>query len=420
MREEKKLHIEDESPQLDWLKAELAKLDELELPEDFEEGLEAKLSHYEEEKKTPVFGMINEDEKIKMAKTIAYLLIPLAAAFVLIVALSMNSLNMELGKRSMGLNGVEDAYQTEDKMAMDEAPEGAAPSDRGGGGSATEEAKAEERIDAEDTIENGIVGEEKKVLDTVDQNSEDPVGPETKKQAQKLIYRAFLGVKTESYKDFNRLLRAKLKEYEGYVETSDQQVDTVTRRGQVQELINGTYTLRVPTEKYEDFLKFVQEEAELKYKNESVQNVTAEYRDVEESVKNLEIKEETLRGFLKDAKNAEESMLIFSHLTDTRAEIDHLESRLKNLDKLVSYSTIEINVEEKEKEVDIEPIDEKLGDRIAKKFTESINELTAMAENFTVALVGNSPVYLLSLAAILIVGLILVVVIKKIIKKLDK
>lgn len=420
MREEKKLHIEDESPQLDWLKAELAKLDELELPEDFEEGLEAKLSHYEEEKKAPVFGMINEDEKIKMAKTIAYLLIPLAAAFVLIVALSMNSLNMELGKRSMGLNGVEDAYQTEDKMAMDEASEEAAPSDRGGGGSATEEAKAEERLDGIGISESAGEEEKKEDLNTANQNSEDPVGPETKKQAQKLIYRAVLGVKTESYKDFNRLLRAKLKEYEGYVETSDQQVDTVTRRGQVQELINGIYTLRVPTEKYEDFLKFVQGEAELKYKNESVQNVTAEYRDIEESVKNLEIKEESLRGFLKDAKNVEESMLIFSHLTDTRAEIDHLESRLKNLDKLVSYSTIEINVEEKEKEVDIEPIDEKLGDRIAKKFTESINELTAMAENFTVALVGNSPVYLLSLAAILIVGLILVVVIKKIIKKLDK
>lgn len=419
MREEKKLHIEDESPQLDWLKAELAKLDELELPEDFEEGLEAKLSHYEEEKKTPVFGMINEDEKIKMAKTIAYLLIPLAAAFVLIVALSMNSLNMELGKKSMGLNGVEDAYQTEDKMAMDEAPEGAAPSDRGGGGS-TEETKSEERLDGIGISESAGEEEKKEDLDTAEKNSENLASSETKKQAQKLIYRAFLGVKTESYKDFNRLLRAKLKEYEGYVETSDQQVDTVTRRGQVQELINGTYTLRVPAEKYEDFLKFVQGEAELKYKNESVQNVTAEYRDIEESVKNLEIKEESLRGFLKDAKNVEESMLIFSHLTDTRAEIDHLESRLKNLDKLVSYSTIEINVEEKEKEVDIEPIDEKLGDRIAKKFTESINELTAMAENFTVALVGNSPVYLLSLAAILIVGLILVVVIKKIIKKLDK
>lgn len=419
MREDKKLRIEDESPQLDWLKAELAKLDELELPEDFEEGLEEKLSHYEEEKKVPVFGMINEDEKIKMAKTIAYLLIPLAAAFVLIVALSMNSLNMELGKKSMGLNGVEDAYQTEDKMAMDEAPEGAAPSDRGGGGS-TEETKSEERLDGIGISESAGEEEKKEDLDTAEKNSENLASSETKKQAQKLIYRAFLGVKTESYKDFNRLLRAKLKEYEGYVETSDQQVDTVTRRGQVQELINGTYTLRVPTEKYEDFLKFVQGEAELKYKNESVQNVTAEYRDIEESVKNLEIKEESLRGFLKDAKNVEESMLIFSHLTDTRAEIDHLESRLKNLDKLVSYSTIEINVEEKEKEVDIEPIDEKLGDRIAKKFTESINELTAMAENFTVALVGNSPVYLLSLAAILIVGLILVVVIKKIIKKLDK
>lgn len=418
MREEKKLHIEDESPQLDWLKAELAKLDELELPEDFEEGLEAKLSHYEEEKKTPVFGMINEDEKIKMAKTIAYLLIPLAAAFVLIVALSMNSLNMELGKKSMGLNGVEDAYQTEDKMAMDEAPEEAAPSDRGGG--STEETKSEERLDGIGISESAGEEEKKEDLDTAEKNSENLSSSETKKQAQKLIYRAFLGVKTESYNDFNRLLRAKLKEYEGYVETSDQQVDTVTRRGQVQELINGTYTLRVPVEKYEDFLKFVQEEAELKYKNENVQNVTAEYRDTEESVKNLKIKEETLRGFLKDAKNAEESMLIFSHLADTRAEIDSLESRLKNLDKLVSYSTIEINVEEKEKEVDIEPIDEKLGDRIAKKFTESINELTAMAENFTVALVGNSPVYLLSLAAILIVGLILVVVIKKIIKKLDK
>lgn len=410
-KENKNINIQEEqSPELDWLKSELARLDEVELPEDFEETLTEKLKA--EEKKAPVFGMINEDEKVKMAKTIAYLLIPLAAAFVLIVGLSMYSLKMGSGSKSQTMDS--GGYADSNAVAMDTKSEETETSMRF---DSTKEAASEtgDMALAEDANEEEMKAEEAKGEDAKGSAIKD-----TEKHDLKLIYRAFLGVEIESYNDFNSNLRAKLKECEGYVETSDQQVDTVMRRGQVQELIYGSYTLRVPAQKYEDFLKYVQEEAELKYKNENVENVTAEYRDIEEGVKNLKIKEETLRGFLKDAKNAEESMLIFSHLTDTRAEIDRLESRLKNIDKLVSYSTIEINVREKEKIVDIEPIDEKLGERISKRFNESINYLTALAEDFIVALTGDSPIYLLVIVCVLIAALILVVVVKKLLRRLNK
>lgn len=419
--EEKVLKIEEEkSPQIDWLKAELAKLDDIELPEDFEEGVEQKIGVYEDLKSAPVFGLINEDEKVKMAKTIAYLLIPLAAAFVLIVALSMNSLRMELDSKSASAAGdsngyvMDEASESEEKMEM--AKE--SPQLRIG---------RENSDDSTTIVEDSVDMEEAKMeeggaydSEDADSGRKDVSTKEIQKLDQKLIYRAFLNIEIENKEKFNLDIRAKLKAFGGYVESVDEQIDSVMRRGKSEDLKYGSYTLRVPAEHYEELLLFVQENAKVTSKNETVQNVTAEYRDIEQNVKNLELKEETLRTMMKDAKTVDESLAIFELLSETRSTIDSLTTRLKSLDKLVSYSTIEVNYQQKEKKVDIEPVDENLGERISNKFNESLNALTKVVENIIVVVTGESPVYLVVLFLILVVGLVLVVIVKKVIKKLDK
>lgn len=419
--EEKVLKIEEEkSPQIDWLKAELAKLDDIELPEDFEEGVEQKIRLYEDIKSAPVFGLINEDEKVKMAKTIAYLLIPLAAAFVLIVALSMNSLRMELDPKSAsavgGSNGyvMDEASESEEKMEM--AKE--SPQLRIG---------RENSDDSTTIVEDSVAMEEAKMeeggaydSEDADSGRKDVSTKEIQKLDQKLIYRAFLNIEIENKEKFNLDIRAKLKAFGGYVERVDEQIDSVMRRGKSEDLKYGSYTLRVPAEHYEELLLFVQENAKVTSKNETVQNVTSEYRDIEQNVKNLELKEETLRTMMKDAKTVDESLAIFELLSETRSTIDSLTTRLKSLDKLVSYSTIEVNYQQKEKKVDIEPVDENLGERISNKFNESLNALTKVVEDIIVVVTGESPVYLVVFFLILVVGLVLVVIVKKVIKKLDK
>lgn len=419
--EEKVLKIEEEkSPQIDWLKAELAKLDDIELPEDFEEGVEQKIRLYEDIKSAPVFGLINEDEKVKMAKTIAYLLIPLAAAFVLIVALSMNSLRMELDSKSAsavgGSNGyvMDEASESEEKMEMAK-------------GSPQLRIGRENSDDSTTIVEDSVAMEEAKMeeggaydSEDADSGRKDVSTKEIQKLDQKLIYRAFLNIEIENKEKFNLDIRAKLKAFGGYVESVDEQIDSVMRRGKSEDLKYGSYTLRVPAEHYEELLLFVQENAKVTSKNETVQNVTSEYRDIEQNVKNLELKEETLRTMMKDAKTVDESLAIFELLSETRSTIDSLTTRLKSLDKLVSYSTIEVNYQQKEKKVDIEPVDENLGERISNKFNESLNALTKVVEDIIVVVTGESPVYLVVFFLILVVGLVLVVIVKKVIKKLDK
>lgn len=419
--EEKVLKIEEEkSPQIDWLKAELAKLDDIELPEDFEEGVEQKIRLYEDIKSTPVFGLINEDEKVKMAKTIAYLLIPLAAAFVLIVALSMNSLRMELDSKSASAVGdsngyvMDEASESEEKMEMAKG----SPQPRIG---------RENSDDSTTIVEDSVAMEEAKMeeggaydSEDADSGRKDVSTKEIQKLDQKLIYRAFLNIEIENKEKFNLDIRAKLKAFGGYVESVDEQIDSVMRRGKSEDLKYGSYTLRVPAEHYEELLLFVQENAKVTSKNETVQNVTSEYRDIEQNVKNLELKEETLRTMMKDAKTVDESLAIFELLSETRSTIDSLTTRLKSLDKLVSYSTIEVNYQQKEKKVDIEPVDENLGERISNKFNESLNALTKVVEDIIVVVTGESPVYLVVFFLILVVGLVLVVIVKKVIKKLDK
>lgn len=419
--EEKVLKIEEEkSPQIDWLKAELAKLDDIELPEDFEEGVEQKIRLYEDIKSAPVFGLINEDEKVKMAKTIAYLLIPLAAAFVLIVALSMNSLRMELDSKSASAVGDSNGYVMDEASESEEKMEMAK-------GSPQLRIGRENSDDSTTIVEDSVAMEEAKMeeggaydSEDADSGRKDVSTKEIQKLDQKLIYRAFLNIEIENKEKFNLDIRAKLKAFGGYVESVDEQIDSVMRRGKSEDLKYGSYTLRVPAEHYEELLLFVQENAKVTSKNETVQNVTSEYRDIEQNVKNLELKEETLRTMMKDAKTVDESLAIFELLSETRSTIDSLTTRLKSLDKLVSYSTIEVNYQQKEKKVDIEPVDENLGERISNKFNESLNALTKVVEDIIVVVTGESPVYLVVFFLILVVGLVLVVIVKKVIKKLDK
>lgn len=419
--EEKVLKIEEEkSPQIDWLKAELAKLDDIELPEDFEEGVEQKIRLYEDIKSAPVFGLINEDEKVKMAKTIAYLLIPLAAAFVLIVALSMNSLRMELDSKPASAVGDSNGYVMDEASESEEKMEMAK-------GSPQLRIGRENSDDSTTIVEDSVAMEEAKMeeggaydSEDADSGRKDVSTKEIQKLDQKLIYRAFLNIEIENKEKFNLDIRAKLKAFGGYVESVDEQIDSVMRRGKSEDLKYGSYTLRVPAEHYEELLLFVQENAKVTSKNETVQNVTSEYRDIEQNVKNLELKEETLRTMMKDAKTVDESLAIFELLSETRSTIDSLTTRLKSLDKLVSYSTIEVNYQQKEKKVDIEPVDENLGERISNKFNESLNALTKVVEDIIVVVTGESPVYLVVFFLILVVGLVLVVIVKKVIKKLDK
>lgn len=80
-------------------------------------------------------------------------------------------------------------------------------------------------------------------------------------------------------------------------------------------------------------------------KNESVEDVTLQYVDVESRKKALETEQERLMELLSSAENMEDLLAIESKLSEVRYELENYGSQLRMLDNQIDYSTVNVDVE---------------------------------------------------------------------------
>jgi len=76
------------------------------------------------------------------------------------------------------------------------------------------------------------------------------------------------------------------------------------------------------------------------------QNVTMTYVDTEARLTSLRVQEERLLDMLSKASSVEEMLIIESHLQEVRYQIESATATLRNIDRQVSYSTIDLSVRE--------------------------------------------------------------------------
>jgi hypothetical protein len=74
----------------------------------------------------------------------------------------------------------------------------------------------------------------------------------------------------------------------------------------------------------------------------SVQDVTEQYIDLEARLKNLRAEEEWLLAAVEKAQSVQDLLMIEKELWRVRGEIERIEAQLKNLERMVAYSSISI------------------------------------------------------------------------------
>ncbi|MBR0462572.1 MAG: DUF4349 domain-containing protein [Erysipelotrichaceae bacterium] len=107
-----------------------------------------------------------------------------------------------------------------------------------------------------------------------------------------------------------------------------------------------TAVIRIPAEKYADFISTVQGSGNVTYYHENTRDITDAYTDLSARLTSLKAEEEKVLEFYKQAESIDDLMRIESRLTDIRYEIDYIENQLKNFDLQVSYSTLTISIKE--------------------------------------------------------------------------
>ncbi len=188
----------------------------------------------------------------------------------------------------------------------------------------------------------------------------------------KLIRRAELSIQTEQFDESREALNKLVDDCGGYFEVASvhggSYRDAYARR-------NGEYTVRVPAEKYNQFLSGTGDLGYVTSKDESSEDVGERYYDTESRLKTQRTKQERLLALLEKAETMEDIISLENALSNVEYEIEMYSSELNRYDALINFSTFQIYLNEVGQVTKEVGETASLGQRMAAGFQASVRNL---------------------------------------------
>ncbi len=220
----------------------------------------------------------------------------------------------------------------------------------------------------------------------------------------KIIKHADLNLETLEFEKSIQAIEKKTEELEGYIENSDISGTPINHKYYNR---NAHFVLRIPKKNYDIILHDLSTIANVVNKSESAENVTLRYYDSKARIENLKIEEGTLKGLLEKADNMKDIIIIEERLSELRYEIESLQTDLRNLDHLVDYTTIYVNLREVEKIKEIEIKPKTLGEKIKMEFNHSKEAVGEFYEDASVFFLGGIPKLIIIIPVILVIYILI-------------
>lgn len=241
--------------------------------------------------------------------------------------------------------------------------------------------------------------------------AEAPEVNESATSQRKLIKTVDLSVETKDYDNLMVSLEKQIEELGGYIESLG--------------AYNGSYysgrtnrsaniTARIPADKLDGFVKQIGEEANVVDRNESVEDVTLQYVDLDSHARMLEEEQERLLELLENAETIEDIITIESRLSEVKYQLESMKSQLRTFDNKVTYSTVHIYIDEVKELTPV--VEQTAGERIAEGFAESLRDIGEGFKEFFIGFVINIP-YIIVWAVILAIIAFVVIKIVKVVEK---
>ena len=198
----------------------------------------------------------------------------------------------------------------------------------------------------------------------------------------KIIRTASLEMETTAFEESVEGLNRLTKEVGGYYENSSLRTGGGGYRW-------ADYTIRVPAEKYDEFLTRAGELCSLTWRSEGAENVTEAYYDTEGRLKTQQIKLERLQELLSRAEAMEDIITIESAISETEYQIESLSGTLRHYDALVDFATVTVNLQEVYKLSSVEEAPDSFGARMGSAFSGGWAAFADGMENLAVGLAYN-------------------------------
>ena len=164
---------------------------------------------------------------------------------------------------------------------------------------------------------------------------------------EKLIYSASATVETTEFDGTIEKLSALVEQYGGFVESSSVNGSNYyTQSRGYSSTRCASYVIRVPSDKFSALMGSLSTLGNVPYSHTYTENITAQYYDTDARLTAYQVQEARLLEMMEAAKTVEDLIAIEEKLTELRYQIESLQSTLKNWDRQVAYSTLDLEVQE--------------------------------------------------------------------------
>lgn len=228
--------------------------------------------------------------------------------------------------------------------------------------------------------------------------------------ARKIIYTSSFEIQTTAFDETVSALDGLCETYGAYYERSE--TYGYAERGNR----NGSFTIRVPSDKYQTFRHATGELGTVVRSSENNEDVSEKYYDTEARLASAKLREERLLDILSKAESLDNVLLLESELANVRYEIESLSGSLRKYDSLIEYSTIYVDIAEVSRPVTVQTLPKSFGERLAQAATGGFRNFADGFQDALVDLTYSLPTLIVFIVFVVVV----VVVVRSRIKKHKK
>ena len=159
----------------------------------------------------------------------------------------------------------------------------------------------------------------------------------------KLIYRASVTAQTVDFAAADAQLRDMVTSAGGYFEGQSISNGTYYNGDYLKK---ASYTIRIPAEKFEDFLNGLKDGITVKSVSQTAEDVGLQYSETEQRLETLKIKLGRLQDLLRQASNMSDIIELENAISNTEADIEYYTNTINRYDSLIGFSTINLDLTE--------------------------------------------------------------------------
>ncbi len=216
---------------------------------------------------------------------------------------------------------------------------------------------------------------------------------------KKIIRTAGMTIKTQRYDEALAALENTCIGQGGWIESTSENTNSYSG------LRTAYLTLRVPQEALDTFLDGTEGLGRVISRNESAQDVTASYQDTRTRLDTQLALMERLQALITESGDLSDLLALESQIAETQYQIDSLQTSLNRTDRQVSYSTVNITLQE-EKVAELTDTTVSFGERIVSAVQVGLESLAGFLGDTVVFLVAALP--FIAIVAVVVIAVKLI------------